>query len=284
MKIAITGATGQLGRLVVEKLKEQIGAKDIIALVRDTEKAQSLGVEVRAFDYNQPTGLAAALEGIDRLLLISANEIGKRTAQHQSVINAAKVAGVKFLAYTSLLRADQSTLNLAEEHLATENLIKDSGLEFTILRNGWYTENYTGSITGSLAAGAYIGSAAEGKIASASRADFADAAVAILTGEGHKGKTYELAGDQAYTLADLASEVSKQSGKNIPYHNLSEQEYSETLIKFGVPDAFAPMIASWDVAASRGDLYSDDKTLSQLIGHPTTLLSETVKTELAANS
>ncbi|MCL8000593.1 SDR family NAD(P)-dependent oxidoreductase, partial [Brucella sp. 21LCYQ03] len=172
-------------------------------------------------------------------------------------------------------------LNLAEEHLATEAFLKESGVPFTILRNGWYTENYAGSISGSVAAGAYIGSAGEGKIASASREDFAEAAAVVLLEEGHEGKVYELAGDDAYTLADFAAVIAKEADKDIPYHNLTDKEYSDMLISFGVPEGFAPMIASWDVAASKGDLYSDDKTLSKLIGRPTTPWQDTVKAALS---
>ena len=279
MKIGITGATGQLGELVVEQLKSRTNSANLIALVRSPEKVQ--GIEARAFDYNEPTSMAKSLEGIEALLLISGNEIGQRARQHGNVINAAKEAGVKWIVYTSILRADSSTISLAAEHLQTEKLLQESGIPFTLLRNGWYTENYEGSIPGAVAAGALLGSAGTGKISSASRADFAEAAAVVLTSEGHEGKVYELAGDESFTLADLASEISKQTGKDISYQNLPEKEYSKTLKSHGLPEMIADGIASWDVSASKGDLFSEDKTLSQLIGHPTTPMSESVKSVLA---
>lgn len=283
MKTGITGATGHLGRIVVNRLKEKIPAQNIAALVRTPDKAADLGVEVREFDYNKPENLADALKGIDTLLLISANEIGQRARQHSNVIEAAKKAGVKWIVYTSILRADTSTLSLAEEHLATENAIKASGIQYTILRNGWYTENYTGSVGGALTGGAFPGSAGNGKISSAARADYAEAAVAVLTGKGHFGKTYELAGDESYTLSDLAGEISHQTGKNIPYRNLTESGYTDLLKGFGLPDGIAGAIAGWDTSASNGDLFDDSHQLSKLIGRPTTSMSRSVKDALTDN-
>ena len=280
MKTGVTGATGQLGRLVVEKLKEKGLAENVVALVRSPQKAADLGVEAREFDYSNPEKLGDALQGIEKLILISGNELGQRATQHANVIEAAKKAGVKWVVYTSLLHADTSTLSLAPEHFATEKALKASGLAYTILRNGWYTENYTGSVAGAVAAGAFIGSAGNGKISSAARADFADAAVEVITGEGHQGKTYELAGDNSYTLADLAAEISKQTGKAIPYNNLPETEYAKILKSFGIPEGFADAIASWDTGASNGDLLDDSRQLSKLIGKPTTPFAETVKVAL----
>jgi NAD(P)H-dependent flavin oxidoreductase YrpB (nitropropane dioxygenase family)/uncharacterized protein YbjT (DUF2867 family) len=222
MTIAITGATGQLGRLAIEKLKAGVPAAGIVALARSPAKAAGLGVAVREADYARPETLASALSGVDTLLLISSSEIGRRVVQHRNAIGAAKEAGVGRIAYTSLLHADTSPLDLAEEHRATEAELRASGIPHTILRNGWYTENHTGSIGGALAGGAVIGSAGNGRISSAPRADYAEAAVAVLTGEGHEGKTYELAGDDAYTLADLAAEISRQTGRTIPYKDLPE--------------------------------------------------------------
>lgn len=276
MKIGVTGATGQLGRIVVSKLKEKIAADNIVALVRSTEKASNLGVEVREADYDKAETLHNALNGIDTLLLISANEIGKRATQHKNIIDAAKKAGVKWIVYTSLLRANTSSLNLAGEHLATESALKESGIPFTLLRNGWYTENYTGSIPGALGGGAFLGSAGDGKISSAARKDYAEAAVVVLTSEGHQGKVYELSGDNAYTMEDLAAEISRQAGKDIPYKNLPESEYAAMLAKYGVPQGFAQAIANWDVSVSKGDVFDDSRQLSKLIGRPTTSMSETV--------
>ncbi len=277
MKIGITGATGQLGKLVVEQLKSKVGKDSIVALVRTPEKANELGVDIRSFDYNNPEGLTEQLKGIDRLLLISANEIGQRVRQHKNVIDAAKNAGIKWLVYTSLLHADSTTINLAGEHLETEKLLKDSGIDYTILRNGWYTENYTGSIEGAIAGGAFIGSAGSGKISSAARVDYAEAAAVVLSYESYKGKVFELAGDEAYTLSDLADEISKQTGKDIPYKNLPEAEYAKILESFNIPKEFSYAIANWDISVSKGDLFDDSKQLSKLIGKPTTSMKESVK-------
>jgi NAD(P)H dehydrogenase (quinone) len=281
MTIAVTGATGELGRLVVDRLKQRVAASEIIALVRDVHRASSLGVEARTADYTQPGALEAALAGVDILLLISSSEIGQRVAQHTNVINAAKRAGVRHVVYTSLLHADTSTLSLAPEHVETEKALKASGLTYTLLRNGWYTENYMGAVAPALGMGTLYSSAADGRIASASRADYADAAVAVLTGQGHEGKTYELAGDTAYTLAGLAAELSRQSGKTVGYQSIPEAAYAGALVKAGLPEGFAAALASWDVAASKGALFDDSRVLSALIGHPTTPLAQSVKAALA---
>ncbi|WCG83150.1 SDR family oxidoreductase [Pectobacterium sp. A5351] len=281
--IAVTGASGQLGRLVIKQLLEKVPANDIVALVRDVNKVADLsvkGVQVKVADYNQPEALASALQGVDKVLLISSSEVGQRAAQHRNVIEAAVKAGVKLVAYTSLLYADKSPLALAEEHRQTEALLKDSGLPHVLLRNGWYTENYAASIPAALEHGVFIGSAGEGKITSATREDFAAAAVAVLTQEGQAGKVYELAGDEPYTLAELAAEISKQSGKSIGYQNLSEAEFTAALVSAGLPDVFAQIIADSDVGASKGGLFDGGKQLSRLIGRPTTPLSAVVKATL----
>lgn len=281
MKIGITGATGQLGQLVVGKLKEKVAAESIVALVRTPEKATELGVEARAFDYTKPESLADSLVGVDKLLLISGNEIGQRLPQHLAVIEAAKKAGVKQLIYTSILHADTSALGLAGEHLATELALKASGLSYTILRNGWYTENYTGSAKGAIGAGAFIGCAGDAKVSSAARADYAEAAAVVLASDGHENKTYELAGDTAYTLTELAAEISVQAGKTIPYNNLTETQYADILKSFGLPAGLAEMLADSDTGASKGGLYDDSHVLSTLIGHPTTALATVLKDAIA---
>lgn len=281
MKIAITGAAGQLGRLVVDELKIQMEDFGIVAIVRSAPKAQDLGVEIRVADYDEPDTMEKALIGIDRLLLISGSEVGKRITQHSNIIQAAKKAGVKWIVYTSLLHADRSSLSLAGEHVATENLLKTSGIPHTILRNGWYTENYTGSVPVAVNAGALLGSAGEGKISAAARIDYAVAAARVISNDAYIGKTLELSGDLYFTLADLAAEVSKQTGKNIIYRNLSEQEYVETLLGFGIPDQLAHAIAGWDVSASKGDLFNQGHDMSDIIGRDTTSLSESIKNALA---
>lgn len=280
MKIGVTGATGQLGTLVIEELKKRIPHDEIVALVRSPEKASKLGVETRMFDYSKPEGLTEALKGIDRLLLISSNEIGQRAKQHDNVIDSAWKNGVKWIVYTSLLKADTSSLSLAPEHVTTEKTLIESGIDYTILRNGWYTENYASTVRGAVEGGAYIGSASNGRISSASRADYAEVAAVVITDESHKGKIYELAGDESYTLHDLAAEISKQTGKKIPYKNLSEGEYIEALKSFDVPSPLAETIAGWDVSASNDALYDDSQQLSKLIGRSTTPLSETVREAL----
>jgi NAD(P)H dehydrogenase (quinone) len=281
MKIAVTGATGQLGRLVIAELKSKVGSQDLVALVRNPEKANDLGTEVREFDYSKPDSLAAGLEGIDRLLLISGSEIGKRFEQHSNVIAAAKKAGVRWIVYTSLLHADNSTISLAGEHVATEQALRESGIPYTLLRNGWYTENHVNSIPGALGAGAYVGSAGEGKISAATRQDYAEAAAAVILDERHIGKTYELAGDEAYTLSEFAAEIRKHSGKNIPYSDLPETAYANILKSVGLPDGLAATIASWDTSITKGDLYDDSKQLSALIGRPTTPMEVTVQEALS---
>ncbi|PWC12400.1 NAD(P)-dependent oxidoreductase [Brenneria roseae subsp. americana] len=281
--IAITGASGQLGRLVIEQLLDKVPAHEVLALVRDVNKVADLaarGVQVKAADYNQPEALFSALQGVDKVLLISSSEVGRRASQHRNVIEAAVKAKVQLLAYTSLLHADASPLALAAEHRETEALLKQSGLPHVVLRNGWYTENYAGSIPAALAHGVFIGSAGEGKIASATRADYAAAAVAVLTQENQAGKIYELAGDEPYTLAELAAEISKQSGKNIGYQNLPEDEYKAVLVGAGVPEGFAGIIADSDTGASKGALFDEGHQLSSLIGRATTPLATVVKAAL----
>ena len=282
--IAITGATGQLGRLVIQNLLNTVPASQIVAAVRSPEKAAdlaALGVQVRQADYAQPATLDAAFQGVDKLLLISSSEVGQRAPQHAAVIAAAQKAGVKLLAYTSLLRADSSPLGLAAEHKETEAMLRASGLPHVLLRNGWYTENYTGSVPAALQYGAVMGSAKDGRIASAARADYAAAAAAVLTKEGQAGQVYELAGDTAYTLAELAAEIASQSGKPVVYNDLPQAAYADALVQVGLPEGYAALLADSDVGASKGALFDDSHQLSRLIGRPTTPLAEVVKTALA---
>lgn len=278
--IAITGATGQLGHHVIEQLLKTVPASQIVAIVRNPAKAGALsqqGLDVRQADYTDQAAFTSALQGVEKLLLISSSEVGQRAPQHQNVINAAKAAGVKFIAYTSLLHADTSPLGLNVEHVATEKALAESGIPFTLLRNGWYTENYLASAPPALEHGVFIGSAGDGKIASATRADYAAAAAKVIAEEGHAGKVYELAGDNAWTLSELAAELSKQSGKSVKYQNLSEADFSAALKSVGLPAGLAEMLADSDTGASKGGLFDDSHTLSALIGRPTTPLAESVK-------
>ncbi|TAL72464.1 MAG: SDR family oxidoreductase [Rhodanobacter sp.] len=280
MFIAIAGASGQLGHLVVQKLKGHTPTANLVALARTPAKATDLGVGVREADYDRPATLAPALAGVHTLLLISASELGQREHQHRNLIEAAKQAAVQRIVYTSLLHADSSPLNLAGEHLATEHMLHESGIAWTILRNGWYTENYTAAIPGALAAGVLVGSAGNGRIAAAPRLDYAEAAVAVLTTDGHTGKCYELAADSTWTLTELAAEISRQTGRDIPYRNLPEADYAATLAQHGLPAELARAIASWDVGAAHGALDDDSHTLSRLIGRPTTPMAQVVTAAL----
>ncbi len=278
--IAITGATGQLGHLVLQNLLKTTAASQIVAIVRNPAKAEALsqqGIVVRQADYTDEAAFTAALQGVDKLLLISSSEVGQRTPQHRNVIHAAKAAGVKFIAYTSLLHADKSPLGLHVEHVETEKMLADSGIPYALLRNGWYTENYLASAPPALEHGVFIGAAGDGKIASATRADYAEAAARVIAEEGHAGKVYELAGDEAWTLSELAAALSKQSGKNVVYQNLSEADFAAALKSVGLPAGLADMLADSDIGASKGGLFDDSRTLSALIGRPTTPLAESIK-------
>lgn len=278
--IAITGATGQLGQHVIETLLKTVPASQIVAIVRNPAKATALsqqGITVRQADYSDEAAFTTALQGIDKLLLISSSEVGQRAPQHRNVINAAKAAHVKFIAYTSLLHADRSPLGLADEHVATEKMLAESGIAYALLRNGWYTENYLASAPGALEHGVFIGAAGEGKIASATRADYAAAAARVISEDGHAGKIYELAGDAGWTLSQLAAELAKQSGKKVVYQNLSEADFAAALKSVGLPAGLADMLADSDVGASKGGLFDDSHTLSKLIGRPTTSLADSVK-------
>ena len=283
MKIAITGATGQLGNLIIEQLLQLTAAQNIVALVRNIDKAEHFkvqGIELREFDYDRPETLVPALSGIDKLLLISANEIGRRTPQHQAVINAAKVAGVPYLAYTSLLRADTSPLGLAQEHRETEKLIQDSGITYTFLRNNWYSENYLAGVAHTIEIGTLFGAAQDGRISSASRIDYAEAAAKVLTSTGHENKTYELAGSESFSLSDLATFIGQAVNKDIIYQNLSAEEYTQGLTQAGLPAGLVDVIVDADIQTIQGAMYSDSKDLEQLIGHKTTSIQDAIKAAL----
>ncbi|UGV24335.1 SDR family oxidoreductase [Rhodopseudomonas boonkerdii] len=284
-RILVTAANGQLGRLTIAALLARVPASQIVAGMRDPAKGADLaaqGVTVVAADYSKPETLDAAFKGIDRALLISSNELGQRVAQHRNAIEAAKRAGVKLIAYTSVLRADTSKLSVALEHLPTEELIRASGVPFVLLRNGWYTENYTASIPAALAHNALISSAGDGRIASASRADYAAAAAAVLAEEGHAGKVYELGGDEAFTLEQFAAEITKQSGKTVAYVRLPEADFKAALLGAGLPPELAELIATSDTAAADGALFDDSRTLGKLIGRKTTSFAETIREALAS--
>ncbi|ELY3545434.1 SDR family oxidoreductase [Cronobacter turicensis] len=281
--IAITGATGHLGQRVIDTLLNTVAAQEIVAIVRNPAKAAALsakGVQVRAADYGDVAALTAAFAGVEKLLLISSSEVGQRAPQHRNVIDAAKTAGVKLIAYTSLLHADRSPLGLADEHVATEKMLAEAGIPYVLLRNGWYTENYLASVPPALEHGVFIGSAGDGKIASASRQDYAEAAAKVLTLDNQAGRVYELAGDNAWTLRDLTALLSKETGKTVAYQNLSEADFAAALAGAGLPEGFAKLLADSDIGASKGGLFDDSRQLSALIGRPTTSLETSLRESL----
>jgi NAD(P)H dehydrogenase (quinone) len=276
--IVVTGASGHLGRLVIEDLKQRVAASEIVAAARTPEKAADLGVEVREADYDRPETLKSALQGATKVLLISGID-PNRVRQHAAVVDAAKEVGAT-LVYTSAPKADTTEAGLAADHRATEDYIKASGVTYTILRNNWYHENYEQSITTAPQLGAVYGAAGDGRIASASRADYAAGTAAVLTGTGHDGKVYELAGGTAWTLADLAAEISEVTGKEVTYQNLPKDDYAGVLAGAGLPGPFAELMADVDVNISRGWLADTPSTLSDLIGRPTRTVGEYVRSLL----
>lgn len=281
--IFVTGATGKLGHLVIEELLKTVSPRDVIAGVRDVQKAgalEALGVGVRRVDYDDPGTLEQALTGVEKLLLISSSEVGKREEQHRAVVSAAKRAGVRLLAYTSILNADTTRMALASEHKATERMVRASELPFVLLRHGWYTENYTAQIPVMLERGALLGCAGEGRVAPATRADFAAAAAAVLTGAGHEGKVYELAGDTAVTLAELAAEVARIARKPVVYEDVPAAQYIEVLTGAGVPRPFAEVLADCDLGIARSELTNTSGDFRLLLGRPTTPLAIAVEAAL----
>lgn len=288
MSIVVTGATGQLGRLVIDALLAAVPAAPVAAVVRNKEKAADLaerGVELRIADYDRPETLAEAFEAGDRVLLVSGSEVGRRVPQHAAVLGAAKAAGVAQLAYTSILGGPEADFDLAAEHQETERLILASGLPYTFLRNGWYSENYTANLAPVLAHGAVVANAGEGRIASATRADFAAAAAAVLTGpaEEHLNRAYELSGDTAWSLAEYAAEVAAQSGREVTYSNVPAETHLAILTGAGVPEPFAAILVDVDRAVERGALALRTGDLARLIGRPTTPIAVTIKEALNAS-
>jgi len=280
----VTGASGQLGKLAIDALKAHVAPAQIIGLVRkesDAEALRATGIGARIGDYDDLASLEQAFAGVDRLLLISSSAIGQRARQHGNAVAAAKAAGVKFIAYTSILDAAASTMALAEEHKATETLLRESGIAWSFLRNGWYSENLLAALETDLSLGQHFGAAGEGKFSVAPRHDYAEAASVVLAGTGHEGKIYELAGDTAVTLADYAALVSQAAGKPVAYIDLPEADYAGALIGAGLPEGFAKILAESDAKAAAGALFDDSQTLSQLIGHPTEPMAETIARALA---
>ncbi|MDP9796529.1 NAD(P)H dehydrogenase (quinone) [Catenuloplanes nepalensis] len=283
--IVVTGATGHLGRLVVEDLLERgVPAGEIIAAARTPEKAADLaarGVQVREADYDRPETLATAFTGATKVLLIS-SEPGNRVAQHRAVIDAATAAGVGLLAYTSILRADTNEMVLAADHQATEAAIVASGLPYVLLRNSWYLEVYTARTAQLVADGAIYGAAGDGRISGAARADYAAAAAAVLTSDGPVNVAYELGGDTAFTLTELAAEITERSGRPVAYRDLPVEELEKSMVGAGLPAGVAALFADVDANIARGALHTDSGDLSRLTGRPTTPLSDAVAAALKA--
>ena len=276
--IVVTAASGQLGRHVVDGLRKQ-GVK-FVAGVRNT--AVDLGVETRLLDYNRPDTLEAALQGAEKLLLISGSEIGQRVAQHTAVVEAAKKAGVQHIVYTSAPYADTTELILAPEHKGTEEAILASGIPYTFLRNGWYHENYADTFKQGASTGEIVGAAGDGRVASAARKDFADAAVAVLTQPGHENKIYELTGDTAWTFPQFAAEVAAVAGRPVTYRDLPNAEFQQFLVDQGTPAAVAGFVAALEKNIDDGTLSHTPGDLRALIGRPTTPVADTIKVVLSA--
>lgn len=280
-KLFVTGATGQLGRLVIDALLERVPASAIVAGVRDPAKEAAAairdkGIEVRVADYARPETLVRALAGVDRLLLISGSEIGKRKEQHRNVIAAAKEAGVGLIAYTSILHADTSPLFLAGEHRATEAALAEAGVPFVLLRNSWYTEVFTWRLPLAMKLGTFMGAAGDGRVSSAARADYAKAAATVLAGDGQAGRIYELAGDASFTLAELVGVVAEASGKPLSYDDMTPEDFKAAVAKAGVPEMFAMILSDTDAGIAKGALFDDGGELARLIGLPTTPFRSTI--------
>ena len=285
MSLIVTGATGALGRLTIEHLlKRGVPADEIVATGREVDRISDLaerGVQIRVADYADPASLRAAFIGATRLLLVSGSLPGPQRVQlHRNAIEAAREAGAGLVAYTSIVNAATSTLCLAEDHQATEALLRESGVPFTMLRNGWYTENYTARLAAFLEHGAVYGSAGDGRVNTATRADYAAAAAAVLTTDGHENSAYELGGDEAFTLTELAAEITAQSGTAVRYVDLPEHEYASALAANGLPQPYADTLADADRGLRLGELETRSGDLRRLLGQPTTPLAETIASVL----
>ena len=276
MTIAISGASGQLGRIAIESLKTRVDAGTIVALARDPAKVADLQVEGRAFDYTRPETLAPALKGVDVLALISSSDFEDRVGQHKNVIEAAKSAGVGRIIYTSIVKADQSPLLIAQDHRETEGILVAAGIDYTILRNPWYIENWTASFPVAVEQGALIGATGGAPSTPATRQDLGEALAAVAAGDGHANKIYELGADTALSLHDMAAALSEAVGKTIPYNDLPKETCAEILTSVGLPESFAAVIADAESGVPQGWLSSDSGDLSRLIGRRTTSLEEAV--------
>jgi NAD(P)H dehydrogenase (quinone) len=286
MAIVVTGATGNLGGLVVDELlKRGVPSNGIVAAGRNADRLsehKSRGVRTARIDYDDVDSMRGAFAGADKLLLISASQTGQRFRQHGNAITAAGDVRVGLVAYTSIVRADSSTLILAAEHRATENMLRDSGLPYVFLRYSWYMENYTSQISGYLDEGAILGCADDGRVSAAAHADLASAAAVVLTTDGQEGEVYELGGDDAFTMSELAAEITKQAGRRVEYQNFSVDAYRDLLIRQGLPPDDAALIADGDRGVAAGELFVETGDLSRLIGRPTKRLADAIAETLSS--
>ncbi|MEH7097729.1 SDR family oxidoreductase [Neobacillus vireti] len=277
MKLLVTGATGKLGTKVVDTLLKAIPASELAVSVRNPEKAEGLrnrGVEVRQGDFDQPETLDQAFTGIDRLLIISADGDNEtRIRQHTDAVQAAERAGVKFIAYTSLANATESKNLMAPPHVATEAAIIKTGIPYSFLRNNWYLENEMGSIQGALAGAPWVTSAGEGKVGWALQQDYADAAAAVLLGNGHENSVYELSGP-LLTQAELASELGAVLGKEIPVQQVSDEKYAEIMKGLGLPDFVIPIVVGIQESIRNGSLDVESNDFEKVLGRPVTPIKE----------
>ncbi|KWX69405.1 NmrA family protein [Paenibacillus riograndensis] len=280
MKIALTGATGHFGSIVAETLLKSVAAENLIVSVRNPEKADNLrtrGVDVRHGDFDQPETLDTAFAGVDRLLIVSADgDNDTRIRQHKAAVDAAVRAKVGFIVYTSVGHADSSSLFLAPVHRATEEFIRESGIPYSFLRNNWYLENEVGSIQAVQAGAPWLTSAGDGKVGWATRRDYAEAAAAVLAGEGHENTVYELSGTPA-TQAELAAVVGKLLGKEVPVQQVDDAAYADIMAKAGVPEAALPIVVAIQQAIREGALDIASSDFTKLLQRPLTPLSEGVK-------
>ena len=286
MSIVVTGATGHLGRLTVEALLARgVDPATITATGRDPGRLaelDALGVRTAAADYDDVASLKQAFEGADKVLLVSGIDLGRRTEQHANAIDAARSAGVTFIAYTSAPYADTTKLLIAVEHRATEELLEASGLAYSFLRNGWYIENYTGQLADTIESGVLVGSAGEGKVSVAARFDYAEAAAVVLSTDGHDGKVYELGGDEGVTYADIAAAIADASGRPVVYQDVPSEVRLDGMVSAGLPAPVAEILVDADRAIADGELEVNSGDLARLIGRPTTPLAVGVAQAVAA--
>jgi len=280
-KVLVTGATGKLGALIVQHLVAKLPPGSVVAAGRNTTRAPA-GTELRRLDYNEPASIDAALAGITRVVLVSGSEVGKRVPQHQNVIDAAARAGVELLAYTSILKANANPFLLATEHRATEDLLAASKVPHILLRNGWYSENYTGNAALAIQFGVIQTAAGNARFSTAPRDDYAAGAAALILRDGHKpGQVYELAGSSSFNRQEFAALLSRKSGKPVVVQNLTEDEYIAALKQAGLPEPIARVLADSDAKSAAGWLFDDSRTLEHAIGRPTVPMEQTLDAVLA---